>query len=73
MFHDSSLRREAEKLARKARVAKLERQHADMIRADREKAESDARIVADWQARFAMARNAACEGQKNFRGIGQVA
>lgn len=72
MFHNRNLPREVATLARKARIAKLESQHADCIRADKERADADARIVADWQVRFNAARNAACEGQKNFRGIGQV-
>lgn len=31
------------------------------------------RALSDWTARFNAKRNPMCEGQKNFRGIGQVA
>ncbi len=27
-------------------------------------------VVTDWLSRFHSARNAACDGQKNFRGVG---
>lgn len=60
MSHDSNLRRAAFAANRKARLAKLASKEAACVRADMERQAHDSRIVADWQARFNSARNAAC-------------
>jgi len=65
--------RQIERINRDRRIAKLAAQEADCIRADEERRVADRRLVDDWLVRFHGARNARCEGQKNFRGIGQVA
>lgn len=62
MFND--LNAIAKRKAMEARVAKEAAMEESEKRVDQ-------RTVNDWLARYHTARNARCEGQKNFRGIGQ--
>lgn len=69
---DRRIARRTDSLAAKARREFWERKQSESENTAQMEKARDSALVADWTARFHAARNTSCEGQKNFRGIGQV-